>query len=121
MAIKKGEKMKLFNLTKEEIIETNERSFNVYAYLPTIIAIIIAILFFLWGIIDPAINRLPHRWYGLFRTDTFLGAVVLWWIIGAVVTALNYFIYKIILAPTVLNIYYLAEIIKNTKKTDENK
>ena len=114
--------MKLFNLTKEEIIETNERSFNIYVYLPTIIAIVTAGLFFLWGIIDPAINTGYGRyWYGLFKTDTFLGSVVLWWIIGAVVTALNYFIYKIILAPTVLNIYYLAEIIKNTKKSDENK
>ena len=114
--------MKLFNLTKEEIVETNKKSFNFYVYLPTVIAIITAILFFLWGIIDPSINQSRNGyWYGLLGTETFLGSVVLWWIIGAVVTVLNYFIYKIILAPSVLKIYYLAEIIKNTKKPDENK
>ncbi len=122
--------MRLFKLSNEEIIKQNEKLFKVYVYLPLIIAISTAVLFFIWSIVDPAVfnysvldsydyyyGRSTYKTvYGVMGMNTFFGAMIVWWVIGAIVTVLNYCIYKLILAPTILRIFYLKKISLNSEE-----
>lgn len=122
--------MKLFKLSNEEIINQNEKLFKVYVYLPLIIAISTAVLFFIWSIVDPAVfnyevidsyNNYYYYYsyktvYGVMSMDTFFGAMIIWWVIGAITTVLNYFVYKLILAPSILRMFYLKKISLNTEE-----
>ena len=122
--------MKLFKLSNEEIINQNEKLFKVYVYLPLIIAISTAVLFFIWSIVDPAVFNYEvidsynyyydyysyKTVYGVMSMDTFFGAMIIWWVIGAITTVLNYFVYKLILAPSILRMFYLKKISLNTEE-----
>ena len=121
--------MKLFKLTNEEIINENEKFFKFYVYLPMIIAIVTAVFFFIWSIVDPAVFNysIPKYYsdyyddfvyqevYGIMGVSSFFGAMIIWWLIGAVVTTLNYFVYKLVLTPVILHIYYLKSINSNSE------
>ena len=121
--------MKLFKLTNEEIIKENEKLFKLYVYLPVIIAISTAVLFFIWSIVDPAVFNysVPDGYdyyygytytsvYGVMGMNTFFGAMLVWWIIGAIMTVMNYFVYKLILAPSILKMFYLKKISLNSEE-----
>lgn len=118
--------MNFFEYEDENVIEDNEKWFKFYVKFPTIISVLTAVIFFLWGIIDPATIQfetvkyvgaeiVKDKLYGLMAMNTFFGAMIVWWIIGAIVCAINFFLYKIILAPIILNIFYLKNINSNTE------
>ena len=54
--------------------------------------------------------------YGVMGMNTFFGAMLVWWIIGAVMTVINYFVYKLILAPSILKMFYLKKISLNSEE-----
>ena len=115
----------------QAIIENNEKWFNFYVKLPKIVAMITAVLFFIWGIVDAVAFKQPiytYYTYPYYRTEivgysygvmclpnAFLSLLV-WWAIGAAVCASTYFILKLATCYPILQIYNLKQIRENTKK-----
>ena len=95
----------------KEIIRENEERFDTFIKLPAIIAVITGILFFFLGIIIAAAGS-------GYDEEGSAGAMLMWWIIGAILTALNYYISKIALSPMILKVLYLREICENSKVKD---
>ena len=107
--------------------KSNEKWFNWYVRIPWITLIIIAIFFFVWGIIDitnyqEVVFRkygtkvVKETLYGYFRLSTRIGAALIWWGIGAVASIGSYFLLKAIFSPKILSVLYLRKI-----KTDLDK
>ncbi len=119
--------MQFFEYEEDRVIEENQNWFRFFVKFPLIMATALAIIFFIWGIVDPSAIQIKvpefngaeiveTTKYGIMQTQTSVGATIIWWLIGAVVTAINYFTLKIILSPMILNIYYLKKIKTNTGK-----
>lgn len=122
--------MQILDYENEIIVAENEKWFKFYVKFPLIMAIAVGLIFFIWGIVDPASFQLTtfetsygygsepveNKLYGIMGLETFFGAMIVWWIIGAVLSVGSYFFYKIILAPTILNIFYLKIISQNSGK-----
>ena len=117
--------MSFYEYRDEYVIEKNEKWFNFYINFPLIMAIVIAVSFFIWGIVDPSTIQITtyrvvntelieDKLYGVMSMNTAFGAMIVWWIIGAVVAIINYFAYKIIFTPTILQIMYLKNINLNS-------
>lgn len=84
------------NYTQDDIIiDEYNNWFNFYFKLPLILTILIGVACFVLGIVF---------------ADLFDGAIIVFWLVGAVVSALTYFITKISLSAIILNIYYLKSI-----------
>jgi hypothetical protein len=91
-----------WKMTDRQIIENNEKWFSFFAYLPRVITIILGILVFLGGIISSSLDVSP----------------LVVWLVGGIVCAIVYCALKLTLCYQILNIYYLKEIEKNTRKKD---
>jgi len=102
-------------LTDEEIVKSNEKWFKFFVHLPKIVAISLAVLFFIWSIVDPAVFDWYGDYYGIMYIGSFFGAMVIWWLIGAVMSALSYAITKLACSYKILHIYYLKDI-KNAQE-----
>lgn len=87
-----------------------ERMYGVYKKFPQILAIIIAVLFLIWSIIDVEVfsdNGFDytygdtHIWsegsYGLMKLSSKLLVLIIWWAIGAVVALMSFFISSIVI------------------------
>lgn len=81
----------------------NEKWFKFFVYLPKITAIVMSIIFFIFGILDVAE-------LSILETDA---AIIIWWLIGAVVSALAYVLLKLSCSYKILHIYLLKKIEKN--------
>lgn len=108
-------------MDREDIIENNENWFKFFVYLPLILAGITMFSFFVWGIVDPAVFKVKiyfgDYWdstsvttYGIMRFDTFFGAMIVWWLIGAISSVITYVVAKLSLSYKVLHIYQLQEL-----------
>jgi len=116
---------------RELVITSNEKWFKFFVYLPKILTIITAVLVFVWSIVDPAVFQYKmyvgyysSRYdilYGVMRLDTFFGAMIIWWAIGAVACILTYIFTKIMLSYSILHIYYLRDIRETNQKLVELK
>ncbi len=91
----------------KEIIRENEDKFETFIKLPTIIATITGVLFFILGCIL------------MTGEEPYVGAIC--WFIGGIFTVLYYYISKIALSPTILKVLYLREICENSKEKEEKK
>ncbi len=91
--------------------------FKFYSKLPLIIACIILGSFFIFGIID-ACNEHGYyeTYYGTFMFENAFLVWLLWQVIGITVSAFYYFLLKITVSASVLNIVYLNRIASNTNK-----
>ena len=90
-------------LTDEEIVANNEKWFKFFIHVPKITAIVIAALFFVWGIVAAAFGR-------YLELNIFF---MLWWLIGAVVSGLVYVILKLTCSYRILHIYLLKKLNKD--------
>lgn len=111
-----GEKIKLTKskkfsipLTNGEVISKNERYFKIYLYLPIITAILTALSFFVRSIVDAVIG-------GTLVLNSPIGSLFAWWGIGVLSTIIINWVMKVILAPIILHIYYLEEILIKLNK-----
>jgi hypothetical protein len=102
-------------VANEEIIKDHEKWFDFFVKLPKILTIVTAVLMFVWSIVDPSVFYYDGGWgesssYGVMQCQTFFGAMIIWWIIGAIDCALTYAITKLCVSYSVLHIYYLKDI-----------
>ena len=88
------EKQELQFMSKETI-EESEKNFDFLVKLPSIISVVLGALFFVLGI-------------KLMAEEAEGGA--LFWIIGAVICIINYWVMKLSISYYVLHIAYLKEI-----------
>lgn len=119
-------------------IEKNEKFFKSYVKIPLIIAIIIGVAFFIWGLVDATtfqeivykkINgkNVKIMLYGFLKVESRIGAVIIWWLMGAVVSIGSYFLLKILFSPKILSVLYLRKIKQDldkivfSKEVKENK
>ena len=101
-----------------KIIVSSENYFQLYARLPKILTIVLAALYFIWSIVDPAVfqTEVEVGWrnyetvYGVMQLSSFGLAMIIWWLIGAANCFITYFCTKLLLAYPVLHIYYLKDI-----------
>lgn len=98
-----------------KIISSNEKFFKFYVYLPRISTIITAILVLIWSIVDPLTFRTYNGYYGIMRLHSVVGCMIVWWAIGFFVCLFHYLFIKILLAPKILEIYYLKSISEELK------
>ncbi len=108
--------------------KSNEKWFKWYVRIPWIMLIIIAISFFIWGIIDITNYQeivfvkygnktVKETLYGCFRISTRIGAALIWWGMGAVASIISYFGLKAIVSPKILSVLYLRKIKQDLDKT----
>ena len=108
-------------------IKSNEKWFKLYVKLPLIVTIIIGLAFFAWGIIDITNYQeivfkrygdtfVKETIYGCFKISTRIGAALIWWIIGSVVSVISFFGLKAIVSPKILSVLYLRKIKKDLDK-----
>ena len=101
--------------------KSNEKWFNWYVKIPLIVAIVIALFFFIWGIIDitnyqdVVLVKYGNKYvketlYGFFRISTRIGAALVWWGIGVVASIGSYFALKAIMSPKILSVLYMRKI-----------
>ena len=105
-------------MERKEIIAENEKYFSFFTKLPKILTIALAVIFFIWSIVDPAVFQSSYLSsnYGIMQLNTFFGAMIIWWLIGAVVCVATYFLSKLAVSYKILHIYYLQEIKEKIEK-----
>lgn len=87
--------------TKDEIIAENEIYFKFYLLLPILTTVVVALGFFILGILDGI------TWQGyLINVEN----PIVWWLIGAVNSLITYYVTKLALSAKILHIYYLKDI-----------
>ena len=96
-------------LTDDEIAANNESWFKFFVYVPKIVAIFMAIFFFIFGIVDASEGV----------AFDFDGALIVWWLIGAVVSIMAYVVSKLALSYKILHIYLLKKLVKQTQREDK--
>ena len=113
------EKQQPSTTNTKQIIEENEKYFSFYTKFPKILTIVLAVIFFIWRIVDPSVSGGSYYDddYGmLIETGSFFGTMIIWWLIGAVVCAITYVVSKLTLSYKVLHIYYLKDIKESLEK-----
>lgn len=119
------------NFERKSVIESNEKWFKFFVKLPMILTIVSALFYFVWGIVDPAIFQVSKAdiysgnyylapkndyYYGIMGLETYFGAMLVWWIIGAVVSVITYACTKLAVSYKILHIYYLHDIKESNEK-----
>ena len=105
-----------------KVIESYQKWFNIFPEIPSFLAIALSVIFLGWGIIAPSIFTVELEtvtYYGLLKQESFFSAMLLWWLIGAIVTALTYCITKLSLCYPILHIYYLKSINEKSNNTKQ--
>ncbi len=111
-------------VVSSELFHQSVNNFALILNLPKIVTIIIGVFIFIWSIIDPAVFSTVEgsiygedlSTYGVMGVDSFLGAMVLWWLIGGALCGIVYFGMKISMSYKLLKLYYLQEIYQSVKK-----
>jgi hypothetical protein len=87
---------------------------NVFRKLPKILAITIAVLVFIWSIVDVSVFSSVSRYYGSHYGVLGLGswplALIIWWAIGAVVSFATWFFTAVGISATVVRTDAIVEI-----------
>ena len=107
-----------------EFKETNyHRLYDLYKKIPKIIAIVLAILVFIWSIVDVSVfsdsysgRYYSYAYYGVMRLDSPVLAVFIWWVIGAVMSLGTWFFGSLAIAPIVIQTDTLIEMNMKMKK-----
>ncbi len=98
------------NATDDQIINENQKWFKIYRIAPEIISITLMVLSFIWSIVDVATFQFYNGYYGIMSIRSAFGALLIWWIIGAVLSISAYFVSKIKISAKILEIQYLNKI-----------
>ena len=90
--------MQVLDYEDQNVIEENEKMFNIYRKLPQIIGLIMLGVCFILGIVFSSV----------FREEIFL---LIFWLSGIVVFAISFYLFKLLLSYKILHIYYMKQII----------
>ena len=108
----------------ESVLENANKWYAIYPKLPNIVLIITGILFFIWGIVDPAVFQhstggyyYKTTYYGIMQCESGFAAWVIWQLIGWTTAAINYVILKLVISPMIVQTECLIEIKENIKNT----
>ena len=93
-------------MEEKEVVKENKKWFDRLGKLPEAILIISMLAFFIIGIVYSVNIDMPET-------------MLFFWLIGAIVCAITYFVYKVVLSYVVLHINYLEEILSCSKKMCE--
>lgn len=108
-------------------INLYENNFALYKKLPQIILIIQCSLILIWSIVDAA--AFTKTTYSKYSSETFYGimqvpspflVLIIWWLIGAGLALLNYFLTTLIIAPTVLQTQAAVEYLHRSQAASSN-
>ncbi len=110
---------KIESIGESRLLEEQKFFFRFYLILPLIIAIIVLVGFFGWGIGDPCVFREYHsgsyfsesyHTYGIMGCRTGFGCWLIWTLIGVIVGGIVYIFLKFLLSYKILQICYLDKI-----------
>lgn len=90
----------------------NEKWFKFYEKLPMILFCVLATLCFIWSIIDVSVFQYGYysTSYGVMRLDSAFVALLIWWVIGVILSFATYIVAKIVCSYKILVIKYLKKI-----------
>ncbi len=90
----------------------NEKWFKFYEKLPMFLLCVLATLCFIWSIIDVSVFQYGYysKSYGVMRLDSAFVALLIWWVIGAILSFVTYIVAKIVCSYKILVIKYLKKI-----------
>ncbi len=97
-------------LTLKHTIIENRRWFNVYSYLPLIVAIVIMSISFIAGIVLSAI--MP-------TTGSAVLALFLSWLVGGIMSTVTFLLLKIVFSYKILHIAYLTKLIRLVRNNEK--
>lgn len=102
----------------DEILSSYQKWFNLLPKIPAISTIILALLFLAIGIIDSSscVEVAYTKYYGIFKSESFVVEMAIWWLIALFVCTVTYCFTKILLSYKVLHIYYLKSIQEKLKE-----
>lgn len=117
-------KNKQIKLLEQEAIFKQENYFSFYNYFPIILACLLLLFFFAYGIMDtcitspsfdiPGLSDLTgieiEKTYGTFQVKNAFVNVIIWAFIGIVVAAITFLISKIVCSQRILTVLYLKKI-----------
>lgn len=98
--------------------------YKIYKKLPNILAIIIAVLVFIWSIVDVAVfsrEGYHDTYYGVMHLPSRFLALFIWWLIGVVLAFATYFFAALPVAATVVRTDAVLEINAKVKETPAEK
>ena len=78
--------------------------YRLYRKLPTILALTIAGLMFIWSIVDVSAftrHSYYYTYYGVMGLKSLFLVLIIWWAIGAVLCAATYFFSALTISPTI--------------------
>ncbi len=102
-----------------------KKYYGLYKKLPGILAIAIAVLFFIWSIVDlAAFSYVSHSWlygskYGIMGLPSWFLVLLIWWIIGAITAACTWFFSAIAVSATVARTDAAIEINNKIHETND--
>ncbi len=97
--------------------------FRRYKSLPVFIWIVIAVIFFIWGIVDTIVFQVEGDYgvvyFGMFRTESpLLNILLIWPAIGMLVGLVGFILAQIKYSYYLLQIYYLQELLGDKIEED---
>jgi len=95
-----------------------------YKKIPMYIAILNALAFFAWSIIDVCVFQVTSYdsvKYGILGIESAFLEILVWWIIGAIITLLNFFLATIFMSPTVMRTDSLIYLENQKRKEARDK
>lgn len=102
--------------------------YKIYKKLPKILAVVVALLMWVWSIIDVTVfnyysGSYYHTvtYYGVMRLGSRFLALIIWWLIGAVLAFATYFFSAMHVSAIVLRTDAVLEINAKVKETPAEK
>lgn len=91
--------------------------YKTYKKMPAIVSIVIAVLMFVWSIVDVSVFQYATgryyaytTYYGVMRIKSAFAALVIWWAIGTFVVILIHFFCSLAISPIVVRTDAVLEI-----------
>lgn len=97
------------------LLNINYKSlYEIYKKMPMILSITLASLVFIWSIVDVAVfSRSYYNYYGIMELPSPILPILIWWIIGAVLTCVIYFFSSLLISAVVVRTDAIVEMSKN--------
>lgn len=89
-----------------------KRLYEIYKKMPMIVSITLASLVFIWSIVDVAVFS-HSSYYGIMELPSPILPILIWWIIGAVLTCAIYFFSSLLISAVVVRTDAIVEMSKN--------
>ena len=102
-----------------KILNPNYKKFySLYRKLPGIASITLAVLVFVWSIVDLAVFSYNGRYgsyYGVMALDSAILALIIWWAIGAVLFFATWFFSSLVVSANIAKTDAILEINERLK------